>query len=107
MREIKPHKLATTNPDPTEMLAEVYQFQLRMSSGKSHPLPSITKIAEMAGVSRTTVYDWAKGKIGCRRVADLMKDLTGIPLPVKIQGQIVYALEALLRIRRCPERYTL
>ena len=102
----------TTLPKPIDsiesqslVLSEIYQLQLRMSSGKGPDLPTISEMANQLGITRTAIYDWVAGKFGSQRIAEYLSRLTGVSFPGKLDGPFVHATETLMKIRRRVIRY--
>jgi len=81
------------------MILEIYQYLLRVSSGKIIPLPSITEIARQLGISRQAVYQWINGDIKCPKLAEYIKTVTEISFPVRLKDENVTAARHLFRIR--------
>ncbi len=77
---------------------EIYQYYMHLSTGKIKNLPTITKMAEGAGVSRQMIYLWASGKRSCKSITEYLKSVTGINFPVKLKNDEITKVRILLRI---------
>ena len=83
----------------TNLISELYQYHLQVSSGKLPQPPTITKIAKEAGKSRKAVYDWINGLYRSQEISDTVSRLINISVPVKLEAPIITHLKTLFRIR--------